>query len=83
MKNKKFVVSGRIVQEYRGYFDFLKTKYGLESYFNFLLNFWDFIILQVKSSQIARELLNLYQKFWAWFEQVLNFFSKVPIAQLV
>ncbi|RLA63615.1 MAG: hypothetical protein DRQ88_00165 [Epsilonproteobacteria bacterium] len=75
MKNKKFVITGGIVQEYRGHFDFLKKKYGLEPYINFLLNFWDFILLQVKSSILARELLNLYQQFWAYLEKLLDFFS--------
>jgi len=83
MKKEKFVVKGGIVQEYRGYFDFLKKKYGIEPYINFLLNFWDFILLQFKESGLARDLLNLYQKFLAYLEKILGFFSKAPIPQLV
>ena len=80
---KKFVVSKGIVQEYSGFFDLLKKKYGLEPYINFLLNFWDFLLLQFKSSGFARDLLDLYQKFLAFLERILSYFSKGPIAQLV
>jgi hypothetical protein len=83
MKKKKYVVTDGLVQEYSGLFDFFKKKYGLEPYINFLLNFWDFLLLQFKSSQFARDLLGLYQKFLAFIESILSYFSKDPIAQLV
>ena len=83
MKKKKFVVTKGLVQEYSGIFDLFKKKYGLEPHINFLLNFWDFILLQFKSTQFARDLLNLYERFLAYLEKLLSFFSKSPLAQLV
>ena len=83
MKKKKYVITEGLVQEYSGLFDLFKKKYGLEPHINFLLNFWDFLLLQFKSSQFARDLLDLYQKFLAYIEKILSYFSKDPIAQLV
>ena len=82
MKKKKYVVTEGLVQEYSGMFDLFKKKYGLEPYINFMLNFWDFLLLQFKSSQFARDLLDLYQKFLAYIESILSYFSKSPFAQL-
>ncbi len=83
MKKKKFVITGGVVQEYNGLFDLFKKKYGLEAYINFLLNLWDFILLQFKSSQFARDLMQLYKQFWAYIEKILSYFEKSPLPQLI
>jgi len=84
MKKKKYVITrkGSIVQEYNSFLDFLIKRYDLEPFINFWLNFLDFILLQIKSSQMMRDLLNFYQQILAYIEKILNFFTPEPTPQL-